>query len=137
MCLVLFLSMSLVAADTIIGGKIYNADFSETVAGASVEVTCNGNVKTTTSLSDGAYSVIYSEDPEDESEYCDNGHALSVYASNPDYGSNTVEGIIHNNVVFNIDVGIVNVPLVPEFGMIVGALTIISAIGVFFFVRRE
>jgi hypothetical protein len=36
-----------------------------------------------------------------------------------------------------IDVACVNVPLVPEFGAIVGVLTALGALGVFFVVRRK
>jgi len=52
------LSLGLVSAGTtLIAGKIYNADFSKTIPGANVTVTCNGNIQTYTSESDGAYSV--------------------------------------------------------------------------------
>jgi len=127
-------SLALVSADTLIAGKIYNYDFSETVAGATVVITCNGNDQTKTSLGDGSYSVIYNEIGLNS---CDNGDFLSVYASHPSYGIGEVEGTINDDAVFTLDVGIVNVPLVPEFGVLVGVLTIFSAVGVFFLVRRE
>jgi hypothetical protein len=37
----------------------------------------------------------------------------------------------------NLDVGIVNVPMVPEFGLVVGLTTMLGALGVFFVVRRK
>ena len=41
-----------------------------------------------------------------------------------------------NGETIFIDVAIIDVPLVPEFGLIIGGLTLISAIGIFFFFRR-
>ncbi len=131
----LVLSIGAVSAKTLIAGKIYNADFSETISGADVTVTCNGHIQTTTSLSDGSYSVTYKETG---SGSCDSGDTLSVYASHPDYGANSKTGVINDDVFGNNwDLAIVNVPLVPEFGLIVGALTLLSALGVFFLIRRE
>ena len=137
------MSVSVVSAETLIAGKIYNADYSDTVYNATVEVTCNGNLETTDSLSDGTYEVTY-----DESN-CQSGDDLSVYAvctgfqctetdsGNNIVGANTLGGTIHDEVFHGYDLGIVNVPLVPEFGLIIGLLTILSAVGIFFFVRRE
>jgi hypothetical protein len=36
-----------------------------------------------------------------------------------------------------LNVGIINVPLIPEFGLLIGSLTVISAVAVFFVVRRR
>jgi hypothetical protein len=35
------------------------------------------------------------------------------------------------------DLAIVNVPLVPEFGLIIGMTTILGALGIFFAVRKR
>ncbi len=124
--------LSVASASTVIGGTIYNSDFSEEVPGATVTVTCNGNTQTTTSLeADGAYSVWY------PSAQCTVGSSLTVSAVKGDlYGSNS--GVIHDtDGVIGFDLGIVNVPLVPEFGLVAGAVTLVSAIGIFFFVRRK
>jgi len=61
---------------------------------------------------------------------------LTVYAEK---GSLTgmESGIIHDNMVMDLDVGIVNVPLVPEFGFVVGIMTILASVGVFLVVRRD
>ncbi len=114
---------------TLIAGKIYNVDFSDVIEGASVTVTCDDNIRTTTSLNDGDYSVTY-----DESS-CNEGSSLTVSAVKGDlYGSDT--GIIHDDVLGTWDLAIVNVPLVPEFGVIIGALTILGAVGIFFVIRK-
>jgi hypothetical protein len=128
------LSFGFASADTMIAGKIYNADYTATIDGANVVVSCtNGevvNVQNTTSLSDGAYAVQFVESA------CDNGDDLTVYAEK---GSLTgmQSGIVHDNVIGDWDLAVVNVPLVPEFGVVIGILTMISAVGIFFVVRRE
>ena len=128
----LVFSIGAVSAKTVIAGKIYNADFTDTISEADVNVLCNGNTLTAISRSDGSYNVEF-DNPTD----CEAGDSLTVSAVKGDlYGSET--GIIHDDVFGNNwDLAIVNVPLVPEFGLIVGVLTILSAVGVFFFVRRE
>jgi hypothetical protein len=135
--LAVILMLGAVSANTVITGKIYNADYSATVSDATVEITCGDSqdaFQSTTSLSDGAYSVSYLN------AICQQGSDLSVHAFKEGVGENTVLGEIHNNYPlqnFDLNLGIVNVPLVPEFGAIVAGLTILSALGVFFLVRRK
>ncbi len=127
-----------VSAKTVIAGKIYNADYSDTIGAADVTITCvhgeDTNVQITTSLSDGSYGVYYNENGENA---CDSGDALTVSAVKGDlYGSKT--GVVHENALpDNWDLAVVNVPLVPEFGIAIGAITLLSAVGIFFFVRRK
>jgi hypothetical protein len=119
------------ATNTLINGKIYNSDFSQTVSGATVSVDCNGNILPATSDANGAYAVVYNQ------TLCDSGDALTVSASHPSHGVGSLSGVITDNAFMGWDLAIVNVPLVPEFGIFIGALTILSAVGVFFLVRRE
>jgi len=77
-CLVMFaiiLSFALVSANTLVGGKIYNSDFSQTISGASVSVDCGTDSLDTTSLGDGAYAVTF------DSDSCYNTHEVQVSAS--------------------------------------------------------
>jgi len=133
MTALLFSVMGVVSADTTyIAGKIYNADYSATINGATVNVTCNGNLLSTTSQNDGAYSVSYDE------SVCSQGSSLSVHAVKEGVGENTIIGTIHNDYpAVNVNLGVVNVPLVPEFGAIVASLTVLGALGAFFVVRRK
>jgi hypothetical protein len=129
--------LGVVSADTVIAGKIYNADFTAIEPGASVTVTCGGILApegTVLSKDDGAYSVTY-----DEELGCHQGSTLSVHAIKTGVGENTVTGEIHDGVVESLDLnlGVVNVPLVPEFGLIAGLTTVLGALGVFFFVRKK
>jgi len=118
---------------TIISGIVYiSPNASNFVSGATVTVDCNEHIQTTTSSATGYYSVSYDE------EVCHNGAYLVVSATKGDlYGINP-NGVIHDDFpVANVNVGPVNVPMVPEFGVIIGGLTILSAIGIFFVVRRK
>ena len=127
-------SFGLASAKTLVAGKIYNADYSDTVVGATVAVSCdNGiivSVKNTTSQADGSYGVDFLEVD------CEDGDTLSVYAEKD--GMTGMEiGVINNDVFADWDLAIVNVPLVPEFGFVIGMLTILSAVGIFFVVRKD
>jgi hypothetical protein len=131
--LAIFLALSLVSSYTLIAGKVYNHDFSETISGATVKVTCNGNEQIVTSLSDGAYAVKY---PEVGEGSCNNGNTVEVYANKSNlHGSSS--GLVYDDVIDSIDVAVVNVPLIPEFGLLIGSLTVISAVALFLIVRRK
>ena len=121
--------------NTVIAGKIYDSPNFETadgVAGAHVVVTCNEATHDTTSLSDGTYSVVFG--PE---EGCFDTTA-SAYAEKDDVTSNTQTGIIQDYTgSFDLYLGVINIALIPEFGVVVGMLTLLSAVGIFFFVRRR
>ena len=126
---VIGMASAVAAGTTFIGGKIYDADYSDTIGGASVTVTCNINVLTATSSSDGSYGVTY------PISNCNVGDTLTVEGSKGSlYGIKT--GEIHE-INSEFDFAIVNVPLVPEFGLFIGGLTILSAVGIFFFVRKR
>ena len=122
----MFLGIGVVSAKTLIAGKIYNFDYSDTIADAFVNVTCNGNSVIRNSSAEGNYAVEFIESK------CDVGDYLVVYASHPDYGEGTNDW---ENVTdkadlesFDMNLGIANVPLVPEFGLIVGVLTLVGAV---------
>jgi len=125
--------VGVVSADTLIAGKIYNADYSDIIEGADVIVTCNNHVQDTVSLDDGAYRVVYEESGDSACSY---GDFLSVSATYGDL-SGYKEGEIHENAFDDWDLAIVNVPLVPEFGLIIGLLTMLGAVGAFFVIRRK
>jgi hypothetical protein len=125
-------TFSVVSAKTLVAGKIYNSDFSSTIADASVNVTCNNTLMQTTSKSDGTYSVAFNLSE------CNIGNVATVAAVKGDlHGEKT--GTVFDGEVFDIpcDLAVVNVPLVPEFGLVIGGLTLLSAIAVFFVVRKK
>ena len=130
--LFLFATMGMVSAKTLVAGKIYNADWSAKVEGATVNVTCDGNSNVTVSSGDGTYAVSFYEDE------CDTGDSISVYAEK-DGASGTNTGIVNDKTLFGLDcnIGVVNVALIPEFGLIAGLVVIIGSLAVFVYVRRK
>jgi len=137
MVLALFLisTISVVSAQTIIAGKIYdspNFNTANGVANANINVTCNSNVLTTQSLSDGTYAVGF------EVEDCPNNSTVTVVAEKNGI-SNTGTGIVHDYtaIIEGLYIGVVDIPLIPEFGVYAGVLTLVSAIGLFFIVRKK
>jgi hypothetical protein len=115
---------------TIITGNITNADFTRPIEGATVGTDCGGATLETTSLSDGTYSVEYPGD------LCSNMYKLTVYAEK-DGLKGSASGIVQDNAEFNLNLAQVDVPLVPEFGVVVGMITIMGALGMFFYVRKK
>lgn len=139
-CLLLVVSMAMVSAvtcddKTLIAGKIYNSANFETadaVPDATVYVTCNSIQKNTTSLIDGTYSVEYAP-----GEGCCFTKA-SAYAEKGGVTSNTMTADVQDYTQnFDLYLGVINIALIPEFGFFIGGLTLLSAIGVFFLVRRK
>jgi len=121
---------AVVCKNTDVAGIIYqNNDINDVVANANVLVSCNSYSRSTTSLSDGTFNVEFS------CSECTVGDTTYVYATSGSlYGSNS--GIVHD-FGLSVDVAVVPVPLVPEFGLVVGMLTVLSAVGVFFVIRKK
>ena len=138
---ILIFSLGAVSAKTMISGKIYNSDFTGTINEANVTISCEHkvgddiftNIRNAISLSDGTYSVEYNEAAKNG---CDDGDIVTVTAKkNELHGVRS--GIVHENVVGTWDVGVVNVPMVPEFGLFIGILTLVSVTGIFFVIRKN
>jgi hypothetical protein len=119
------------AADkTMVTGVIYGSDLSSPISGADVTVVCNENTQTTTSNSDGTYFVFFSQ-----SQCSEDDIAMVTAVKGEASGSNS--GVVHDGVIGSLDVAVVNVPLVPEFGPIAGVLTVLGAVGTFFVIRKK
>jgi hypothetical protein len=107
------------------------------VSGADITVNCNGIIKTTTSDSDGAYTVEYGIS--DCPLYSDISVSANYNGLNGEsndiswYTQNTQVGCL--NLIVNV--ACANVSIVPEFGALVGVLTVLGALGMFFVVRRK
>ena len=144
-----------------VSGVIYQGELSNVVAKADVTVTCahatqeckwvkvkDKWVQECTNVTkyftekaksgkDGTYKVYF-----DTKKECSVGEEITVTAQKKDLtgensGEITTETIKTPWGCVTLNVGIVNVPLVPEFGAIAGVVTILSAITVFFVVRRK
>lgn len=121
-------------SQTIVGGTIYQNTIENRIEGAEVWVICNEYQIYAISGADGTYSVNF------DCSQCSYGDSVSVYASKngltgENFGKIDMTSEISENVT--LDVGIINVPLVPEFGTIIAVLTAISALGVFFVIRKK
>jgi hypothetical protein len=127
---------------TTVGGIIYQDNLENGISGATVTVTCkhvknNEKIKETsftiTSSDDGVYAVLFNKNQ------CDYGDEVTVTAVKDGLtGENDGKVTMMFNLgCLTLNVGIVNVPMVPEFGIIAGSLTVVSAIAVFFLIRRK
>jgi len=120
---------------TTVGGTIYqNNNLGDVVPGASVTVVCADLTQATTSDSTGNYKVLFPTN-----STCTLGSDVTVTATKASMsGENTGEVTKHFNVgCISLNVGVVNVPLVPEFGLVAGMVTIFGALVAFFFVRKN
>jgi hypothetical protein len=132
---------------TDIGGTVYIAGSNTTVSGASVEVLCvtgSGNIsKSDTTGGSGAYDVFFSDT---ETPFCNTGDTVIVTATSGSLSGTTVGVIgtnpgipydIENGCKIHVNVEVVDVPLIPEYGLVAGLATVMGAVGIFFYVRRR
>jgi hypothetical protein len=132
---------------TLVEGKIYFADTNKPAGNADVTVTCThledgkDYVKTIKSSNSkwlkGTYLVQF---PQSE---CVSGDTVVVSAIKSGKAGSE-DGIVEDSIEYkikkcfvDIDLALIDVPLVPEFGYFVGVLTIVGALGVFFVVRKK
>lgn len=124
---------------TLVNGIIYDGHTGESIQGAEVKITCKDDknvrqrdsvVTGIKSLEDGTYFVIF------DSIHCNEDDLVIVEASKNGISGNN-QGIVHDKVIKSLDVAVVNVPLVPEFSILIGSLTVLGALGVFFIVRKR
>ena len=125
---------------TFISGIVTDANNGNVpVAGADVDVTCNGNLLEATSELDGSYSVQF------DAADCPNDETTTLVVSASKDGltgsNNTADWYSESTQVgcleLIVNVACADVPLVPEFGTIIGVLTALGALGTFFVVRRK
>lgn len=124
--------------ETRIQGIIYFKENNFPAGNASVTIKChhNGidNIITVQSLENsGGYFVVF---PQSE---CSSGDLITVSATK-DGQSGEEQDIVSDWFTIDsidIDIGIVYVPLIPEFGLFIGGLTLISAIVTFFIIRKN
>ena len=129
-----------VLGKTLVAGNIYNSDYSNTVVGAKVSVSCEHNTKktiiNTTSLSGGTYNVVFREMPME----CTYNDLVNVTAFHPDYGIGNQQGIVNiakNVSGLDVNIAIINVSI-PEFTTIAAGIALTGALlGVFVFRKRE
>lgn len=103
------------------------------LSGASVGVDCNSHHLSTSSSSSGTYSVQF------DNGFCTLGQTVTVTATKGSLtGSNS--GPMQNGGdvgQVHLDVAIVNVPTVPEFGLITGVITLIASGASYLFLKKK
>jgi hypothetical protein len=129
----------------IVSGDIYDASTGLSTPNAEVTVECFSvdvpSVKTAITDGEGFYYVVFDNT---ETEKCEFGDTVRVFASKEDKQGEvigTVDIILddeykpHSGVVINL--ALIDVPLVPEFGIIAGSITIFISMCVLFTIRRK
>lgn len=125
---------------TTIGGVVYQDDINNGIVGVLINVTCShdGVISYGSTVSEvmGVYDVKFSED---DCAFGDDVNITASYGSLTGTNNGIIDWIADDQAVgsLELDIGSVDIPLVPEFGFYVGMLTILSAVGIFFFVRRD
>jgi len=116
------------ATPAAVTGNIYDQN-NANVAGATVDVTCGTDSGSTTSLSDGTYSVIL------DASKCQYEDAVSVTATLGDqHGSNTGTMCDANECPF--PVGLVDVTI-PEFGLVGAMIVVLAGVGIIAYRRKN
>ena len=133
-----------VSATTFVMGTVYNDDYSSKIGGANITVACDHvggvgegiNYQYTTSASSGDqigdYQVSF---PETGVGACNGGDSVTVIAEKDGLTGSETETVV-DDAILDMDVAVINVT-VPEFGFLVGVLTLMGALGVFFVIRKD
>jgi len=121
---------------TLVAGRVFMGDSNQPVSGADVSIQCLHNGKTvtkdTTTTNKGIYLVIFRHG------VCDETDQVTVIASSgPLTGTQTGTVWAGRGLFKRFDISFVGVPLVPEFGLAAGMVTILGSLAAFFFVRRN
>lgn len=110
------------------------------IPNANVVVTCTEgdriSNRTTISDDEGVYNVDF------PSSECNENDILQISAEGSGLKGLVIEEVhdsstSNSTIDIGMDYGVGFVPLVPEFGMIVGIATVLGAVSVFFVIRRK
>jgi hypothetical protein len=121
---------------TLVSGEVYYAYDDAPVDGADVYVKCKSGIKNmkeeVVTGEDGQYYAIF-----EGKIGCNENSRVTVIATKEDL-TGTNSGKVHNYRLEKMDVAFgFAPPIVPEFGLIAGMITLLGALGVFFFIRKK
>lgn len=128
------------STDTIVEGNVHYTLDGSPACDAEILVICEDSKHLRRSLEEtancdtnGNYRVVFNS-----AEECDEDDIVTVRASK-DTLSNTNTGLVRSFYARPIDVELNNgyPPVIPEFSTVVGILTALFALGMFFIVRRK
>jgi hypothetical protein len=139
--LISVVSATSVPTYTIITGKVYNSSVDplnpSIVEGAHVTVNCSGHIRTTETSNEGAYNVnyTYGDCPFNSPFYVE---ATKDNLKGNNYDANdTIDSDMTAIAPIYMGVGVVFMNMIPEFGAFIGGLTLVSAVALFFVIRRK
>lgn len=130
---------------TIGGGVFLSGDDWTTVANVTVVGECTSSILNrsvivnTTSTEIGSYVLVFSDENMSTCAVGDNIIITAFKDGMVGYENTTltkVAGTLGDGCM-KVNIGLTNVPLVPEFGLLVGTITILGALGMFFVIRRH
>lgn len=116
----------------IVQGLVSGSD-NNPLVGADIQVDCNSVIKNTTSNASGFYSVQYAN------EGCDDGDTATVTATK-DGQTGIADGVLQDEGTIgflNLDVAVIHVPVVPEFGLITGGIALLTSAGSYYVFKRR
>ena len=118
----------------VIQGVVSAANSSPSV-GANVTATCNGHTYTGTTNGFGFYQIFTPTTPVEE---CPNGMTVVASAVNgSEHGSNS--GLMQHGTGVgqaNLDIALIPIQMVPEFGMLTGVVASLVSGGLFLLKRK-
>ena len=117
--------------NVVVGGTIYTPE-GTFLGDAYVTVTCNEYNETAISNSEGDYGVEFDNS---QGTICAVGDTVTVIAVKGDLSG--IESDVVTDFPLTVNLVIINIPMTPEFGFTMGLVTLISAAGIFFIVRRD
>jgi len=86
--ILVFLSLTLISAQTLVAGKIYDTNYNNIITNANIHVTCNASYLDTISLNDGSYLVAFNDTE------CTGGDTIDVTASKSGFDTETESGVL-------------------------------------------
>jgi hypothetical protein len=128
--------------ETTIKGTVYLGDnISNIVPNATVMVKCNNNGYEIKTNENGTYQAFFFAD------YCGYGSTATVTAEKNGL-TNTVtdfvdDGYSNDTSIYpvrcgsTLNIGLIDIPLVPEFSLILGGITIVGAMLSFLIIRKR
>ncbi|MEA3248337.1 MAG: hypothetical protein U9Q73_01390 [Nanoarchaeota archaeon] len=117
--------------NVVVGGTIYTPEGAP-LGDADVTVTCNEYNETTTSNSEGDYGVEFDNS---QGTICAVGDTVTVIAVKDDLSG--IESDVVTDFPLTVNLVVINVPMTPEFGFVMGIMTLLGSAGIFFIVKKN
>ena len=122
---------------TIVSGTV--SENGVLVEAADVTAVCEGIIMSTNTDTIGRYTLIYRDDA------CDEGSKVTVTAEKSAFIGSGSGIVTHDHydtygnpvVTLDIDMVVINIPSVPEFGLVPGAVALFASSGTFLLLKKR